>query len=247
MPYSHLPFRFFGSNASRRPSPTKLNPRTVSRIKNPAGIHTNQKLVNTYTSFTAFTILPQEAIWEFNTDSKEAKSCLHQNNITKSHCCNNDQLWDNVGESGDGKYVWNTNTCRFCCNHELLLTKGEDLSTYHTGNAWPSHDTENQDRTKCINTDSRIDLVIIHNRTDDNVQRHCWEYRLQHQPHGHENGIYPSSKITGQTTDQNTNKPSIMITTKPIIREIRPPYISLVSMSIPFPSVPTKCFLLGAA
>ncbi len=38
-----LPYRFiFGSNASRRPSPTKLNPKTAIKRQIPAGIHTNQ-------------------------------------------------------------------------------------------------------------------------------------------------------------------------------------------------------------
>ena len=37
----------FGSNASRRPSPTKLKPRTVKTMSIPAGIQMNQKLLMT--------------------------------------------------------------------------------------------------------------------------------------------------------------------------------------------------------
>ena len=96
----------------------------------------------------------------------------------------------------------NTNASSLCSNHELLLTKRKDLSADHTGNAWPSYDTK--DRTKSINTDTWIDLVVIHNGTDDNVQRHCrdTDYNINHT---HENGIYPSSEVTGDTADENTD------------------------------------------
>ena len=89
-----------------------------------------------------------------------------------------------------------------CRRHELLLSQGQDLSADNTGNADPADDTH--DNTQHVDTCLCRSLVVIHDRTKDQIQRNRRD-TVNNINHTHENGIYPSSKITGHTTDQNTN------------------------------------------
>ena len=57
-----------------------------------------------------------------DTKPKEAKGCLCQNDITKSHCCKYDKLRYYVRNQVLEDPAAYSDTGRFCCHHEFLFT-----------------------------------------------------------------------------------------------------------------------------
>ena len=95
----------------------------------------------------------------------------------------------------------NAHTGRLCRDHELLLPQGEDLSAHHSCNARPANETK--DRTQRVNTKTRIYLIIIHDRTDDDIQRH--RRNTDHDiDHAHQDRIDPSAEVTGTSAHDHT-------------------------------------------
>ena len=96
-----------------------------------------------------------------------------------------------------------TYTSCLCSNHELLLTKRENLASYDTGNSNPSDNSH--DNAEHVDTGCGAGLVIVHDGTKDQVKRHCRD-TVNNVYNSHEDVVYPSAKETCNTTDDHSDE-----------------------------------------
>ena len=89
-----------------------------------------------------------------------------------------------------------------CRRHELLLTQGQDLSADNTGNADPADDTH--DNTQHVDTCLCRSLVVIHDRTEDQIQRDRRD-TVNDINHTHQEGGHPSAEKSCDTTYNDTD------------------------------------------